>query len=332
MDRFAIAINRQGVNAGMSVAGRQELIPTLQTHEDNGTTGEQRTSRLTEIWRRTAKNQLARLAFFAAATMTATVACGHETVPNSPAATSTAGPSSGETAAQPKNSPAIFSGFETLTYQQQEARRAQIAQLDLATVQNDLSPLDKARWAADYRHVLLGDRFVTPIVAHSGYFDAPNNQELLTSLAQQVIGDYQDNLLRMAWTIQHKPELANDPRTPLALLGSAETTTTDYKLAQSIADSYTTNATNAEDYVAALHQTVVMFQPPTHVTATKTADAHVFTFTATRVNGSEAHFATTFYPSLDLTLGSNQDQPMETQRAQLPGLGGPVMDSLLQIS
>ncbi len=330
MGRLTAAFELEGVSAGLSVAGRQELTPTFKTHEGNGTTTELGESRFAELWRRTAKNQLARLAFLACTAMPA-VACGHEAAPNSPpAATSIAKP--GGEVAKSHSDPALFNGFENLNYQQQEARRAQIAQLDLATVQNDLSPLAQARWAADYRHIAFGDKIVTPILAHSGYFDAPNNQDLLLRLAEQVLGDHQDNLLRMAWAIQHKPDLANDPRTEFALLGTTDTTATDYKLAQSIASTHTTNAADAEGYVTALREVVVTFQPPTDVRVTKDLDTHHFTFTAARASGKEAHFATTFYPSLDLTLGSNQDKPMETQRDPLPGLGGPVMDSLLQIS
>jgi hypothetical protein len=113
---------------------------------------------------------------------------------------------------------------------QQECREL-IAGMETADI-NQLSLLDQARWASYYRHVTLGEKSVLHTVVRANVLEQPSGAE---SMALRFITDYQNSVFTLAWYMQNKPEVGNDPRTARALLGSDDPASEGFKAAQAAA-------------------------------------------------------------------------------------------------
>jgi|GEM_PF-6410878 len=319
-------------NGEASIAGRQDFTSAFETHEDNITTAEHEPSRVAELWRRAAKARVAQVAFLAAVVGGGIVACG-EAAPNVPAATNTTHLSTPETTPQ-NSTDKLFTSLTSLTPPQQEERRLQIAQLDVSTVQQ-LSPIEQSRWATYYQHTILSEEQIIPF----GTYDVqltPNQQNPNHSIiANELLQEYEANILRMAWMLQHTPQMAADSRTAMALLANSDTTTYDYKMAQEVADEYTITQQGDQSmpgYVQAISKIAVLFKAPSDVMVTKKGDVYNMNFTAAHSDGTIEDFSYDFYPSPVLpggTLGNiyevSADTPTKIQ-------GKPLLVTLPKIT
>lgn len=317
-----------GPNGEANLAGGLDFTSTSETHKGNLSLVEADVSSQESWLRRFTHSRVGRLAFFALS-LSPLVACAH---PNNPAAAiSTAHP--GETAPAPTEAASkIFNGAENLDPSQQEALFKKIALYTTDTI-NGLSPLDKSLWAACYRHEILQDTAIAPSGTDSVILDTAKAPDGPSHLASALLDDYTSDIIRLAWYKQNNPAIANDERTTLALLGTQDSKSPGAIIAADIAQSYTVNSTDVNQYVTSIKAAAAIFNDPTDIVAEPHSDGYTLNFNvATARSGHEQQFSYNFYP-VDFSVSRDAQGNHILAKADLvAGLGTPMLATLPKIS
>lgn len=323
---LSIAIG--GPNEGSSdFADGLSATPPLETHKDDLSVPEGYVSRMNS-WRLLSRGRVARVAtllVLAAPASLALSACG----PGGKAQETSPGAAPG--GEHTSSGDPCHNEFGKLDAKAQEECRSLIATMPMGDVVK-LGGLDEARWASYYRHEVVGEKPVLHNVVRSGMLDGDGSD-----IAAQLMADYQASIYSMAWLMQNKPEVAQDPRTALALLGTIDKTSSPYALATFMAEHRQSDGQELAAYAADPNSTPLFssFTPENIIVTKQDNGKYEVAFTAEPFAPDGAHKKMTydfvFYPYLDVQHGDNgeaheaPDDPNAPDAAIFTKLGTPLL-------
>lgn len=272
----------------------------LETHKTDLSLPEGYVSRL-DKWRRLTQSKVAKVAAilaFAVPTTGLAAACESNDKPH--VGTSSAPNVGGHGGGEVKGDPTCYVQFDKLSASAQEDCRALIGGMELADVQK-LTGLDRARWASYYRHSILGERGILHNLVRSQVLEQGT-----PDVAQTFLVDYQASIYEMAWLLQNKTQIGQDPRTALALFGTDDKNADGLKLAAAVAQNKPSAGADMASYATAGANAPLFssYTPESPHSAKNPDGSYTLTFGAEIVtidNGSEPRqFTFTLYPHLDI--------------------------------
>jgi hypothetical protein len=275
----------------------------LETHKVDLSLPEGYVSRA-DKWRRLTQSKVARVAAFLALAVPLTgalTACAENERPSG-VGTSAVPNAAGQGGGEVVSNPNCYTQFDKLDIAAQEECRALIGGMELGDV-NKLTGLDHARWASYYRHSVLGEKGILHNLVRSAIIDHDGAPDV----AQTFLVDYQVSIYEMAWLMQKKAEIAQDPRTGIVLLGTDDKNSDSYKLAKAISEYRPAGSTPMSTYARAASnpQLFSSYTPDTPVAHHNSDGIYTLSFSAdliTADSGSKTkQFTFTLYPHLDIS-------------------------------
>lgn len=274
--------------------------PSSETHKIDLSVPEGAVSRL-HTWRRIAQSRVARVAAFVALSLPvgeAITSCNTSAPADTAPGISAPGAHGGEAALATTGDPCILI-FDQLQNAERDRCRDLITHMEIGEV-TALSDAELAQWARIYRVYGLGENSSLDITSPSVVLEQSDSPQ---DTARTILVDHQTKVYTQAWLLQNKPDLAHDPRTLLALFGSADAQSESNKLATLIADNRPADGFDLFKYVIGtntppLMDTASIASP--HIAHNPHSGAYTITFDA-RALGSDRnvhvqHFESTMYP------------------------------------